>query len=139
MRESRRGLAWLIVPAVALVVILVALWPGDNAAADPEARAYNLAVSLKCPICAGESLAGSQTDLAKDLRTRIDEEIAAGRTDEEIVDAFVAAYGEQILLDPPSTGWGVVLWAAPLGVLVVGLIAIVGLRRKDRDPVGVKK
>lgn len=139
MRESRRGLAWLIVPAVALVVILVALWPGDNAAEDPEARAYNLAVSLKCPICAGESLAGSQTDLAKDLRTRIDEEIAAGRTDEEIVDAFVAAYGEQILLDPPSTGWGVVLWAAPLGVLVVGLIAIVGLRRKDRDPVGVKK
>jgi cytochrome c-type biogenesis protein CcmH len=139
MRESRRGLAWLIVPAVALVVILVALWPGDNTAADPEARAYNLAVSLKCPICAGESLAGSQTDLAKDLRIRIDEEIAAGRTDQEIVDSFVEAYGEQILLDPPSTGWGVVLWVAPLGVLVVGLIAIVGLRRKDRDPVGVEK
>jgi len=77
--------------------------------------------------------------MRKDLRARIDQEIAAGRTDEEIVDAFVAAYGEQILLDPPSTGWGVVLWAAPLGVLVVGLIAIVGLRRKDRDPVGVKK
>jgi cytochrome c-type biogenesis protein CcmH len=139
MRESRRGLLWLIVPAVALVVIIVALWPGDEAAADPEARAYNLAISLKCPICAGESLAGSQTDLAKDLRTRIDEEIAAGRTDEEIVDAFVAAYGEQILLDPPSTGWGAVLWAAPLAVLVVGLIVIVGLRRKDRDPVGVEK
>jgi cytochrome c-type biogenesis protein CcmH len=139
MRESRRGLLWLIVPVVALVVIIVALWPGDEAVADPEARAYNLAISLKCPICAGESLAGSQTDLAKDLRARIDEEIADGRTDEEIVDSFVAAYGEQILLDPPSTGWGVVLWAAPLGVLVIGLVAIVGLRRKDRDPVGVKK
>jgi cytochrome c-type biogenesis protein CcmH len=139
MRESRRGLLWLIVPVVALVVIIVALWPGDEAVADPEARAYNLAISLKCPICAGESLAGSQTDLAKDLRARIDEEIADGRTDEEIVDSFVAAYGEQILLDPPSTGWGVVLWAAPLGVLVIGLLAIVGLRRKDRDPVGVKK
>ena len=139
MPESRRGLVWLIVPAIALVIIIVALWPGDTATADPEARAYNLAVSLKCPICAGESLAGSQTDLAKDLRARIDQEIAAGRTDEEIVDAFVAAYGEQILLDPPSTGWGAVLWAAPLGVLVAGLIAIVGLRRKDRDTVGVKK
>jgi cytochrome c-type biogenesis protein CcmH len=139
MRESRRGLLWLIVPVVALVVIIVALWPGDEAVADPEARAYNLAISLKCPICAGESLAGSQTDLAKDLRARIDEEIADGRTDEEIVDSFVAAYGEQILLDPPSTGWGVVLWAAPLGVLVIGLLAIVGLRRKDRDPAGVKK
>ena len=139
MPESRRGLVWLIVPAIALVVIIVALWPGDEAATDPEARAYNLAISLKCPICAGESLAGSQTDLAKDLRARIDEEIAAGRTDEEIIDSFVAAYGEQVLLDPPSTGWGVVLWAAPLGVLVAGLIAIVGLRRKDRDSAGVKK
>lgn len=139
MRESRNGLVWLIVPVLALVVILVALWPGDNATADPDARAYNLAVSLKCPICAGESLAGSQTDLAKDLRVRIDEEIAAGRTDQEIVDSFVEAYGEQILLDPPSTGWGVVLWAAPLAVLVVGLITIVGLRRKDRDAVGAEK
>ena len=139
MLEARRGLLWLVVPAIALVVLVVALWPGDQGATDPEARAYNLTVSLKCPICAGESLAGSQTDLAKDLRIRIDEEIAAGRTVEEIIDDFVAAYGEQVLLDPPSTGWGVVLWAAPLGVLVVGLVAIVGLQRKDRDSVGVKK
>ncbi|MCL1693764.1 MAG: cytochrome c-type biogenesis protein CcmH [Actinomycetia bacterium] len=139
MLESRRGLLWLVVPLIALVVLVVALWPGDDTAADPEARAYSLAISLKCPICAGESLAGSQTDLAKDLRVRIDEEIAAGRTDDEIIASFVESYGEQILLDPPSTGWGVMLWAVPLGVLVIGVVAIVGLRRKDREPVGEKK
>ncbi|MEA3510401.1 MAG: cytochrome c-type biogenesis protein CcmH, partial [Actinomycetota bacterium] len=100
----------------------------------PEARAYHLAISLKCPICAGESLAGSQTDLAKDLRMLIDEQIAAGRTDEEIVDMFVANYGEQVLLDPPSTGWGVVLWAVPLAVVAFGAVAVLGLRRKDKEP-----
>ena len=134
MPDTARRLAWLILPVAALAVIVVNLWPGDQAAADPEARAYHLAISLKCPICAGESLAGSQTDLAKDLRVLIDEQIAAGRTDEEIIDMFVANYGEQVLLDPPGTGWGVVLWAVPLAIVVIGIVAVLGLRRKDKEP-----
>ena len=139
MPDRRNVLIWLIVPAIAVVVLVVGLWPGNESAPDPEARAYNLAVRLKCPICAGESLAGSQTDLAQDLRARIEDEIAAGSTDDEIIAMFVASYGEQVLLDPPSTGWGVALWALPLGVLVAGGVAIFGLRRKDRKPVGVEQ
>jgi cytochrome c-type biogenesis protein CcmH len=138
MSDRTRGLVWLIVPIIALSVLVVGLWPGDEPAPDPEARAYNLSIRLKCPICAGESIAGSQTDLAKDLRARIDDEIAAGSTDDEIIAMFVASYGEQVLLDPPSTGWGIALWAVPLGVLVIGGIAIFGLRRKDRTSAGVE-
>ena len=139
MPERARTLLWLIIPVLATLVIVAGLWPTDQAITDPEARAYNLAVRLKCPICAGESLAGSQTDLAKNLRLRIDEEIAAGSTDEEIVAIFVANYGEQVLLDPPRSGWGIVLWAVPLGIAVVGGIAVYGLRRKDRDDAEVRE
>ena len=139
MSSRTKGLVWFIVPVIALGVVLVGLWPGNESVPDPEARAYNLSIRLKCPICAGESIAGSQTDLAKDLRARINDEIAAGSTDDEIIAMFVASYGEQVLLDPPSTGWGAALWVVPLGVLVIGGIAIFGLRRKDRDPVGVEK
>jgi cytochrome c-type biogenesis protein CcmH len=124
---------WLVVPVIAAVVMIVGLWPTEQVPADPEARAYNLAVRLKCPICAGESLAGSQTDLAKDLRLRIDEEIAAGSTDDEIIALFVANYGEQVLLDPPTTGWGIALWAVPLGLAIVGGLAVYGLKRKESD------
>ncbi len=133
MSDTTRRLVWLIVPVVALAVVVVGLWPREQAPTDPEARAYSLAVRLKCPICAGESLAGSQTDLAKDLRARIDQEIAAGSTDEQIIDMFVAGYGEQILLDPPSTGWGAVLWLVPLGIAIAGGFAIYGLKRKQQD------
>lgn len=139
MPERSRGFVWLVVPVIAIGVVLVGLWPRGATEADPEARAYNLSIRLKCPICAGESIAGSQTELAQDLRERIAEEIAAGSTDDEIIAMFVASYGEQVLLDPPSTGWGIALWAAPLAVLVLGAIAILGLRRKDRDSVGAEK
>jgi cytochrome c-type biogenesis protein CcmH len=139
MSSRTKGLVWFIVPVIALGVVVVGLWPGNESVPDPEARAYNLSIRLKCPICAGESIAGSQTDLAKDLRARINDEIAAGSTDDEIIAMFVASYGEQVLLDPPSTGWGAALWVVPLGVLVIGGIAIFGLRRRDRDPVGVEK
>ena len=139
MLDRGKVLVWLVVPVIALGVLVVGLWPGNESTPDPEARAYNLSIRLKCPICAGESIAGSQTDLAKDLRARIDDEIAAGSTDDEIIAMFVASYGEQVLLDPPSTGWGIALWAVPLGVLIIGGIAIFGLRRKDREPVGVEK
>lgn len=139
MPDRRNVLVWLIVPLIAVAVLVVGLWPGNESVPDPEARAYNLAVRLKCPICAGESLAGSQTDLAQDLRARIEDEIAAGSTDDEIIAMFVASYGEQVLLDPPSTGWGAALWALPLGVLIAGGVAIIGLRRKDREPVEVEQ
>ena len=138
MPDWGKGLVWFVVPVIALGVLVVGLWPGNESTPDPEARAYNLTIRLKCPICAGESIAGSQTDLAKDLRARIDDEIAAGSTDDEIIAMFVASYGEQVLLDPPSTGWGIALWAVPLGVLVIGGVAIFGLRRKDRTSTGVE-
>ena len=120
----------MIVPVIALVVIVIGLWPSD-AQPDPEARAHALAVSLKCPICAGESVAASQTELAEDLRRLIADEIAAGRSDDEIRELFVRNYGEQVLLDPPAGGWGIALWALPLALAVAGGLAIYGLRRKE--------
>jgi cytochrome c-type biogenesis protein CcmH len=134
VRDLRFGtLAWLVIPTIALVVIVVGLWSAD-AVRDPEARAHDLAVSLKCPICAGESIAASQTDLAEDLRRLIADQIAAGSSDEQIRAMFVANYGEQVLLDPPGTGWGIALWAVPLVLGVLGGFAIYGLRRKEPVP-----
>lgn len=125
-----QAMTWLVVPLIALVVIVVGLWPSDTER-DPEARAFALANSLKCPICAGESVAASQTDLAEDLRRLIATEIAAGSTDEEIRAMFVDSYGEQVLLDAPAGGLGVALWAVPLLLALAGGFAIYRLRRKE--------
>jgi cytochrome c-type biogenesis protein CcmH len=123
--------AWLVVPVVALVVIVVGLWP-SSVQTDPDARAYALAQSLKCPICAGETIAASQTDLAADLRKLIADEIAAGSSDDEIRSLFVRNYGEQVLLDPPVGGWGAALWVVPAVLAVAGGVAVLGLRRREQ-------
>ncbi len=130
MSERLRNLATIVVVVVALGVIVGGLWPRGTPSADPAARAYSLEVRLKCPICAGESLASSQTGLARDLRAYIEERIAAGASDEEILADFVARYGEQVVLDPPGTGWGAALWLVPGLVAIVGVAVVLGRRRR---------
>lgn len=131
MSERATNATVLVVSLVALVVIAVGLWPRSTGSTDPAARAYALETRIKCPICAGESLAGSQAEVARDLRGYIATRIAAGATDQEIVDEFVANYGEQILLDPPRTGWGLWLWLVPIAIGMVGVFAVVRLRRRS--------
>jgi cytochrome c-type biogenesis protein CcmH len=133
MSERATNLTVLVVSVVALAVIVVGLWPQSSGSTDPAARAYALETRIKCPICAGESLAGSQAEVARDLRAYIATRIAAGATDQEIVDEFVANYGEQILLDPPRTGWGLWLWLVPVAIGAAGVFAVFRLRRRSGE------
>jgi cytochrome c-type biogenesis protein CcmH len=129
VRDRIPALARWVVALAALVVIVVGLAGGGAQEGDP---ALAVAAKLKCPACQSESLADSATETARDLRTFIAEEVAAGRSEQQIIDGFVARYGESILLDPPASGRGLVLWLLPAGVLVVGVSAILTLRRPRR-------
>lgn len=130
MSERSRNSVVAAVSIAALLVIVVGLWPQPDSSHDPMERSQSLAARLKCPFCAGESLEDSQSGVARDLRTLIDERVASGASDAAILDEFVARYGEQILLDPPRTGWGVGLWLIPLVVAGLGVWGIFGLRRR---------
>jgi cytochrome c-type biogenesis protein CcmH len=130
MSERSRNSVVAVVSIVALLVIVVGLWPQPDSRDDPLERSQSIAARLKCPFCAGESLEDSQSGVARDLRTLIDERVASGASDAAIFDEFVARYGEQILLDPPRTGWGIGLWLIPLVVAGLGVWGILGLRRR---------
>jgi cytochrome c-type biogenesis protein CcmH len=130
MSERARNVFTATVSFAALLVMVVGLWPQAEVTTDPSERSDAIAARLKCPFCAGESLADAQSGVARDLRTLIDERVASGASDAEVIDEFVDRYGEQILLDPPRTGWGVGLWLVPLLVVGLGAWAILGLRRR---------
>ena len=61
----------------------------------------------------GESVAGSQAPLAVQFRDEIRSQMRAGKTDDEILNYFADRYGQDVLLNPPSTGLGAAVWILP--------------------------
>lgn len=100
-------------------------------------RVFALSGQLKCLQCVGESVAASQAPLATQFRTEIRKQVDTGATDQEVLDYFVRRYGDQVLLTPPSSGAGALVWVLP--VLVVGIVAIalgLGFSRRRAAPAG---
>lgn len=126
--------AWVFVS----LLMTVPLGVGATTVATPlaenpmiERRVQEISEEMRCLVCQNESLAGSRSALAQDLRKEIRSLIAQGKTNAEIRDFMVARYGDFVLYRPPikSTTW--VLWFGPALLLIFGVVAmIVALRRR---------
>jgi cytochrome c-type biogenesis protein CcmH len=98
--------------------------PITPAAATGEAlkRETQLAAELRCLVCQNQSIAESSADLALDLRRQIREQIAAGRSDGEIVGYMTARYGDFVMYRPPLKATTVLLWFGPALLLLGGAL-----------------
>lgn len=92
-------------------------------------RVEQIGTRIKCPVCQGESIANSPSQMAEDMMDLVSERVSAGVPDEEIVNELLGSYTGAVLLDPPASGATLVLWLAPLAVLVLGLAVILWWRR----------
>lgn len=104
----------LLVAVVALVVLRPGAPPTDAQRADA------IAAELRCPDCAGLSVADSHTAAAVEIRRQIAELVEAGQTDEAVRARFVARYGEWILLQPSTP----VYWVIPLALAMAAILAL---------------
>ena len=96
----------------------LAVEPGEQLADPPlEARARALSAELRCLVCQNQSIDDSNAPLAKDLRVLVREQIAAGKSDAEVMGFVVARYGEFVLLRPRFSWATALLWLAPLLLL----------------------
>ena len=109
-----------------LLMMVPALFPALAAVpetfSDPalEARARNLQRQLRCLVCQGESVDDSHSPFANDVRSLVREQIAGGKSDEQIEDFLVARYGDFILMKPPLQSDTWLLWLAPFLALGAG-------------------
>jgi cytochrome c-type biogenesis protein CcmH len=82
---------------------------------------------LMCPVCS-TTLDQSDSPLARRMKADISRRIAAGESKQEIKDAMVAEFGQQVLAAPPKKGFNLLAWLLPFvgllgGALVLGLLA----------------
>ena len=85
-----------------------------------EARTSALASELRCPVCQGNSIQDSPSELAQQMRDLIRDQLRAGKTPDEVRAYFVDKYGEWILLTPKATGFNLVVYLVPLLVILGG-------------------
>ena len=126
----------LILTLVLLPWAALAVGVDEARLPDPalETRARDLMKELRCLVCQNQSIDESDADLAKDLRQIVRERIAAGDSDAAVRRYLVDRYGDWVLLDPPMNARMMVLWLAPLGLVVVAATTlIVVLRRRRRE------
>ena len=103
--------------------------------ANDEQRIRQLEEKLRCLVCQNQTLADSGAELAGDLRRQVREQVAAGRSDEEIVSFLVQRYGDFVLYDPPFKATTALLWIGPFLLLLgAALVLIVTLRRRRNAP-----
>jgi cytochrome c-type biogenesis protein CcmH/NrfF len=100
--------------------------------ADPqqEADATRLMHGLRCIQCQGQSIADSDAPMAATMRAEVRQQIAAGEKPETIRQWMIGRYGEWVSFEPEMKGSGLLLWAAPLLLLLVALWLARGMFRR---------
>lgn len=85
-----------------------------------EAMTTALASELRCPVCQGNSIQDSPSELAQQMRDLIRDQLREGKTPDDVRAYFVAKYGEWILLSPRAEGLNLVVYLVPLAAILVG-------------------
>ncbi|WP_291425328.1 cytochrome c-type biogenesis protein CcmH [Deinococcus sp.] len=106
-------------PAVGVVNVPVSV----QLSAEQERQVERIGMKIHCPICSGESIAQSQTDISRQMLDQVRVMVRQGKPESEILETFRASYGDRILLEPPKRGLDALLWVLPVVFLVVGVFA----------------
>jgi cytochrome c-type biogenesis protein CcmH len=93
-------------------------------AATIEEREAHLSSRLRCMVCQNQTLAESNAPLAADMRRQIREQLAQGRSEQQIRDFFEQRYGAFVRYDPPFMPSTWLLWLGPFVLLAVGFAAL---------------
>lgn len=131
---SRKFSIMLSVVYLALFVGLASADEATPLAEDPvvEQRLISISEEMRCLVCQNESLSGSRSELAQDLRREIRDLIKQGKTDAEIRTFMVDRYGDFVLYRPPVKPITWLLWIGPFVLMLAGMIALLMyLRRRN--------
>ena len=106
--------------ALALCALVAALVAGTATAAPSPA---DLESQLVCPVC-GTTLDQSDAPIAQRMKRYIRQRLAAGASEKQIKAELVDQFGPAVLAEPPKSGFDLLAWLVPLGILAAGAVGV---------------
>jgi cytochrome c-type biogenesis protein CcmH len=118
-----------------LILFISSIALNAKAIENNENRIRQLEEKLRCLVCQNQSLADSNAELAGDLRKQVRDQVAAGRSDDEIIGYLVQRYGDFVLYEPPFKATTALLWVGPFLLLAAGAgFLVLAVRRRRNAP-----
>ena len=102
---------------------------------EQQSRYTQLIENIRCPVCQGQSIGGSNSDLAQDLRAKVRDMILDSQTDSEIYSFMVERYGDFVVYKPPVNTKTYFLWFAPVLVLMISLLYLFRSTRENKEKI----
>lgn len=113
LQRGRANLAWLAVIVVLAGAFMVGAL-GHQGARTPDERVGQIAATIKCPTCVGQSVAQSEAPASRDIRADIARRITLGQSDDQIRQEMARRFGPDILLTPSRSGIVGLVWIIPV-------------------------
>lgn len=116
--------------ALAGLAVLALLAP--TAAAEQRASLTEIEKQVMCPVC-GTLLQLAESPQAQREKAFIERLIAEGKSEDEIKDALVAEYGDEVLALPQGSGFSLSAYVVPIVAFLVAVVALaIGVMRWRR-------
>jgi len=124
-------------PNVCRGLIPVLLWAVASFGAENRQAAEKereIEDNLIAPCCWSQPVSQHYSDVAEQIRQEVHAMVAAGKSRDEILDYYVAKYGERILATPRAKGFNMLVYVLPWAALILGGWLLILLIKRLRSP-----
>lgn len=126
MKLMRSFSLWCVA-LLAVAALAIAFSPHGTSSS---ARITHLESLVRCPSCVDLSVGESNATSALAVRHEIATKVHEGQSDNQILTSLESVYGTSILLSPPTSGLGALLWIVPLLVVLLLVASAIRLTRR---------
>jgi cytochrome c-type biogenesis protein CcmH len=118
---KRKLLLVLLITLAGFFAVAAAYAQGGGPTYPTDDDVNRVAKKLYCPVCPNTPLDVCDTQACKDWRAQIKDELSQGWTEQQVLDYFVAQYGERVLAEPERRGFTSLVWLLPIISALIGI------------------
>ena len=101
-----------------IVFILILIFNISATYAENNNEYNKIIENLRCLVCQNQSLSESDSNLAKDLRSKVKSMLDSGKSEKEIYKFMSDRYTDYVLYNPPLKKSTFLLWYGPFLILI---------------------